>query len=351
MLRIPALLLIILLLAALPLAEARAAQPPSLQAQASEVFGLINGYRSANGIPTLSQNNILMQTAQGQSDYQASIQQVTHGGPGASRPIDRAYAAGYGGGQVIFISELITGGFNQSPEGALNWWQNSSEHNYYLLNGDYVELGIGVASDSEGRVYYTAVMGHVAGGTTYEPETEPESPAVEAQPVMIPVVRAEPRENGALVHIVRTGQALWTIAAVYDVPLETIYALNNLNVYSFIFPGDEIILKEPDPATPTPTPAPPTATPEPTRTATPDPEPLALANGSEGEAAASGSASTQTEPRQPAIDPEAENATTRLIIMLALGSILAVILASFFIQNKQPAEEAFPEDDPFAPLG
>ncbi|MDA1330313.1 MAG: LysM peptidoglycan-binding domain-containing protein [Chloroflexi bacterium] len=343
------LLLIIIALLPAKASVAYAAPHKEPRASAAEVFGLINNYRTSNGVPALSQNSILMQTAQGQSDYQASIGQVTHGGPGSSRPIDRAYAAGYGGGQVIFISELITGGSNQSPQGALTWWQNSSEHNYYLLNADYVELGIGVASDGNGRIYYTAVMGHIAGGTSYVPDkTDAGSPVV-AQPVTIPVIKATPRDNGALVHIVRQGQALWTISAVYEVPLETILALNNLTLNSFIFPGDEIILKEADPPTPTPEPA--TLTPRPTRTPVPTVTPLLLA--SQVHTASNGAGSSAGDPLPSQINasqyPESENASVRLIILLALASIIAVFLASFFIQRKAP-EEVQSEIDPFAPV-
>ena len=321
---------IFLLIAALLLSAvqpAKAAGEASVSQQASEVFALINNYRSANGLAALQSNAILYQTAQAQSDYQASIGQITHGGPGGNRPIDRAYAAGYGDGQIIFISELITGGTGQDPQEALNWWQNSTEHNFYLLHSDYVDLGIGVASDSSGRFYYTAVMGHIAGGTTYVPASEEEAAAVEAQPLIIPVTRDEPRENGAIVHIVRTGQALWNIAAVYEVDLETIYALNNLNANSFIFPGDEIILKQADPPTPTQPPASPTpeasATTAPTATrspaATATPESVALSSSEE-------SAPTEAH-------PEDANASVRLTIFIALGGIVAVIIATFFIRG------------------
>ena len=104
---LPALLLSVFLLT-LELHPATAAPQADHARQASEVFALINNYRAANGLPALQSNAILYQAAQAQSDYQASIGQITHGGPGGNRPIDRAYAAGYGDGQVVFISELIT---------------------------------------------------------------------------------------------------------------------------------------------------------------------------------------------------------------------------------------------------
>lgn len=337
------LLAIGILLAAHP-ASANNPQNPA------EVFALINDYRAANGLYALEQNSILMQTAQGQSDYQASISQITHGGPGGSRPRDRAYAAGYGGGAIVFISELVTGGGTDgSPQNALNWWQNSPEHNGYLLSSNYFDLGVGVANDADGRFYYTAVLGNIASGTTYVPEEG--APAVAApQPVMIPVIREEPRENGAIVHIVRQGQALWTIAAVYEVPLETILQLNNLTTYSFIFPGDEIIVAPEGSVTPV-------QEEEPSPTSGADPEPTEIATiASTPAPTEQGLAVSQTENQNPESNPpvfttsevENQNNTVKWIIGLALASILAVIAASFFIQRPKPTEQS--DNDPFAPL-
>jgi LysM repeat protein len=336
-------------LASILIALALLAFTPNPQSS-SEIFALINGYRASNGLYALEQDSILMQLAQGQSDYQASIQQITHGGPGGTRPRDRAYAAGYGGGAVVFISELVTGGGSDgSPQSALNWWQNSPEHNGYLLSSNYFELGVGVATDGDGRYYYTAVLGNIASGTTYVP---PENvPPVAPQPVMVPVVRAEPRDNGAIVHIVRQGQALWTIAAVYEVPLETILQLNNLTASSFIFPGDEIIVAPPgsvmpledeedeeptatqeavrDAVTPAPTTPAPTATPQ---------QVAAL--------------QAESGPPQPntisAAEASAQNNTVLWIVGAALVSILSIFIASFFIKKQPPP--APPDNDPFAPL-
>jgi uncharacterized protein YkwD len=297
-------------------------------AQAAEVFALINNYRAENGLSALQSHSILYQTAQAQSDYQASISQITHGGPTGNRPIERAYAAGYGDGQIIFISELITGGSQQGADGALTWWKNSSEHNFYLLHADYIHLGIGVANDASGRSYYTAVMGHIATGTTYTPSSIEEAAAVEAQPIIIPVVREEARSDGAIVHIVRTGQAMWNIAAVYEISLEMLYDLNNLNVNSFIFPGDEIIIQEATEITisadPTPSAASPTQ-----QIATPSLE-----------VRPSPTAGVQLAENQNFSDSSAENGAPntniQLVITTALAAIGLVVLATLFLGSSTP---------------
>jgi hypothetical protein len=73
-------------------------------------------------------------------------------------------------------------------------------------------------------------------------EEQPPIPAI----LTIPVEAAEPREDGSIIHVVRTGQALWNIAAVYDVSIEQILELNGLSQNSVIQPGQEILVRPPD---------------------------------------------------------------------------------------------------------
>src|SRR4030043_1255227 len=85
--------------------------PPG-SAKAGDAYSLIdavNNLRAANGLPAYQVNSILMAVAQGHSDYQAAIGQVTHTGAGGTRPRDRAAAAGYGGGANFFMSEKLHG--------------------------------------------------------------------------------------------------------------------------------------------------------------------------------------------------------------------------------------------------
>ena len=58
----------------------------------------------------------------------------------------------------------------------------------------------------------------------------------------MPVQKATPQPDGSIIHTVLTGQTLWTIAAVYEIKLEDVYELNGLNRFSFVFPGDEILV-------------------------------------------------------------------------------------------------------------
>lgn len=230
-----------------------------------DVIAAINGYRQQNGIAALTPNTILNSLAQGQSDYQASIKTVTHTGPGGTTPQERAAAAGYGGGNYFYLSEIIYGGYNQTVQNALSWWQNSSLHNSIMLNSKYTEVGAGVASNGE-WTYFTAVLGgptgdSSTGGESRDPgDTSSSENPQSTQPaqVIMPVQKATPQPDGSIIHTVLAGQTLWTIAAVYNIELQTLLDNNNLNQYSYVFPGDKIVIRPPGvyeslELTPTPT--------------------------------------------------------------------------------------------------
>jgi LysM repeat protein len=214
---------------------------------AAEIISSINAYRVQSGLPAYETNSKLMAAAQAQSDYQASIGSVTHTGPGGNRPRDRAYAVGYGDGNSVWISEIIYGGINATVGTAVGWWKTSTVHNNTMLSTQYRDIGAGVAT-AGGMVYYTAVTGYITGSAAPEGTAGSGSePQVQA-PLVIPVVPAEPQEDGSIVHIIRTGQSLWNIAAVYDVPLERILELNDLAENSMLQLGQEILVMTPSEA-------------------------------------------------------------------------------------------------------
>ncbi len=74
-------------------------------------------------------------------------------------------------------------------------------------------------------------------------------------------------------HVVKQGEALWSIAAAYDVTVDQIRSLNALQENAYIYVGDELIVRPGFTATPSPTatvtPRPPTRTPVPPQTAQP----------------------------------------------------------------------------------
>ncbi|RME05638.1 MAG: hypothetical protein D6803_08530 [Anaerolineae bacterium] len=276
----PFLILIPLVLFSLALTPPRAPQADDPYA----VVAAVNEFRATRGMGPLTIDAALMAAAQAHSDYMASIRQVTHYGPGGSRPVDRAMAYGFGGGAKVFISENIAGGYNLTIQEAIyNYWQDEL-HLYTMLNPNavYIGAGTGVAGD---YVYYTVDAGYYSGapaaGTTSGGGNNAAAPTVAAPPPnpnpVDPFIKSTPREDGALIHIVGYGQSLIGIVNTYGADLNEVLKLNNLTLDSVIYPGDEIIIRPSYTPTVTVTasPEPPTATPSITPTPKPQsPTPL-----------------------------------------------------------------------------
>ena len=112
-----------------------------------------------------------------------------------------------------------------------------------MIGSNYRDVGAG-AGERDGVQYYTLIAGYVAGGFSANSTlpaggiTLPGLTGV--QPVYATVT---PMPDGSIVHVVQTGQTLWTIAAVYRVPLEELLKQNNLTQYSFIHAGDRIVIQ------------------------------------------------------------------------------------------------------------
>ncbi|MCW5873429.1 MAG: LysM peptidoglycan-binding domain-containing protein [Anaerolineales bacterium] len=346
--------------ASLLLISAAPAFSPAPQGTPGEVVALINAYRAEFGLPPYEEHSLLSQLAQGQADYLASTSGATggdiHTGPGGTRPRDRAYAAGYGGGSTIFISEIAKYGMGETSQSAIGWWKQSPNHNPTMIASTYVHIGCGVATDGTTRYYFVCVTGYSVGGGSGTGSSGGSTPAsgqsqVPPVQIMIPVTKAEPQPDGSIVHILRTGQTLWTLAAVYDVPLQQILDLNAYAEWEVVHPGDEVIVAPPGSV---PTSAPtedPNATPSPTPTLTPSPQPTAtVLSAADTDATVQAAlAQAQEVVAQQAAAQNNSNGSVQLVVGVALISILSVVVASFFIQRPS-SEPDLDENDPFAPI-
>ena len=134
--------------------------------------------------------------------------------------------------------------------------------------------------------------------------------------------------DGTVKHIIAGGQSLWTIAAVYNIPLEEIRLLNELEPDAIMNLGDEIIIQPS--YTPTNTPigqASPTLPPRYTHT----PSPVG-ARGTAiqfSPATPSPTDKTATEPR---FRTSAKNPTIVILAVLISGGTLAAALV-FSVRN------------------
>jgi LysM repeat protein len=229
-------------------------ETPVVQAQAGsnqEILRLVNELRANYGLPPFIWDQRLASAAQNQANFMAENNVYSHSGYGGSTPQSRASAAGFPGR----ATENVVGGTSLTPGQGVVWWRNSPIHLNTLLAPHYSHVGIGTAQGFD-QNFYALVAGSPTGDNSPSvPQATDDNDELLAP--VAPVILAEPREDGSIVHVVDTGQSFWVIAARYEIPLEQLYLFNNLNEESLITPGDELIIRLADGQEPPPTPTPP----------------------------------------------------------------------------------------------
>ncbi len=217
-----------------------------IQAQgdsATTVINTINSLRAQRGLPALQSHPALMQIAQQHSQYQASIGDWTHISADGSRPRDRAIYAGFGDGAYVYLSENVAYGLNSSIMETINGPWNDPDHHHTMYNPSAKYIGAGVAYSGD-LVFYTVDTGYWVG----DPAPTPENPAISStpstsqEPTAVPVVVSTPLSDGTIRHIIAGGQSLWTIAAVYNITLEELREMNDLEPDAIMNLGDEILI-------------------------------------------------------------------------------------------------------------
>lgn len=115
----------------------------------------INAYRSANGRNPLVLDERLSRAAAMQSQAQAGRSWIGHSGAGGSTPKARAASAGF---RAKIASENVASG-QKSFSDVLGFWEQSSGHRANLLRPNVTAIGVAMAKNSNGRPYWTLVLG------------------------------------------------------------------------------------------------------------------------------------------------------------------------------------------------
>lgn len=265
--------------------------PETVHAQAGtafEVLAEINGFRSANGLSPLAENQYLNLAAQNHANWIAETGIGSHIGEDGSTAADRALAVGYGEGAQVWVTENWARGPELTASACVyDMWAPSTDHVDNMLTTWHNEFGAGVALDSDGFTVYVVVFAHSSGSSVPDqPTITPGGPTSTPAPIVMPVATAEPNPDGSVIHIVQPGQTLWAIVDAYEISMADLLAQNGLTEDSDIFPDQELLIvpasieieaesettATPETITPTPLPSP-TKTAEPQREATNAPTP------------------------------------------------------------------------------
>ncbi len=197
--------------------------PTSTPVTAQGIIDSFNALRRSHNMRGLIVDPILAGLAQQTADIMAINGMSGH--IGGVR--DRAIAAGYGAGDIPWLTENFAIG-PMSLEELMTAWSDA-DHMRGANNQWYAHCGVGI-SEYNGDVYYIFIAGYTSNriykpGATALPGQTLTAPISQ---VMFPVTRATPGADGRIVHLVRHGQTLWAIAIAYGTHILEIQRANNM---------------------------------------------------------------------------------------------------------------------------
>lgn len=119
-----------------------------------EVLQMVNAERVKNGLEVLHKNDVLTQLARLKSQDMIDKKYFDHESPtyGTSAEMLKSFGVKYQiVGENIAVGQL-------SAKEVMNDWMNSPPHKANILKEDYQDIGIGIARDSQGRLYWTQLF-------------------------------------------------------------------------------------------------------------------------------------------------------------------------------------------------
>ncbi|HPH96101.1 MAG TPA: LysM peptidoglycan-binding domain-containing protein [Anaerolineaceae bacterium] len=267
------LLLIALLLGGGLFSVSRVEAEAASEVTPQDLIDLINAMRVARGYPALIVDPILMGTAQQTADTMAIYNLTDHIG----NVKERARAAGFGAGDEPWVTEnWASGSPDIARELALQDIQMVWADDLHMLpvtNPNYTYVGAGVA-EYNGRVIYILHAGYTS-NKIYKAGATPlpgQTPGSNTSQIIYPVHTNTPQINGQIIHEVKQGQSMWSIAIAYNTTIKAIAALNGYaEGHTDVYVGQKLAIPNATPsatAAPEGTPLPDQAT---TAEATPTP--------------------------------------------------------------------------------
>lgn len=116
-----------------------------------KVVELVNAERSKNGLKPLTMNTELSKVATVKSQDMAKNNYFDHNSPTYGSPFDMMKKFGISyktAGENIAMGQT-------SPEQVMQGWMNSPGHRANILKASFTQIGVGVAKNSSGRLYWT----------------------------------------------------------------------------------------------------------------------------------------------------------------------------------------------------
>lgn len=120
----------------------------------NEVIRLVNVERAKAGLPQLTQNWQLSRVARYKSQDMIDKGYFAHNSPTYGSPFKMMESFGI---RYSAAGENIAMG-QQSPSQVMNAWMNSPGHRNNILSPSFTQIGVGLAKDKNGRMYWTQMF-------------------------------------------------------------------------------------------------------------------------------------------------------------------------------------------------
>ena len=219
---------------------------------AYDLINLINGMRSGNGLGALSVDSSLMACAQSTAETMAASHMTWHIGNVSAR----ASSFGYNNYNTCFATENFMAGSSSTTISQIAASWSDSTHMIPAQSSSYCHIGAGVATASDGMVYFVVQAAYPAGvaGCGFSKSTGNAGNSSVVPGIIKAVATATPDEDGNIFHQVEEGQTLWTISEAYKVSIEDIQAWNNMYNSTALSLGQKLYIPAKSETGRTPTP-------------------------------------------------------------------------------------------------
>jgi uncharacterized YkwD family protein/spore coat assembly protein SafA len=128
--------------------------PSDIRALETEVIRLVNVERARAGRPALVENSKLSNVARIKANDFIKSNYFSHNSPTYGSPFDMIRSFGI---TFTAAAENIAKGQGTAAE-AVNSWMNSSGHRANILNSTYNQIGVGVARDNRGNMFWVQMF-------------------------------------------------------------------------------------------------------------------------------------------------------------------------------------------------
>ena len=234
----------------------------------ADIINAVNNLRLTQGLNVLSVDPVLMQVAA----EQASALAASEGAIGHQRPCGMSL-----GQQLLLMGfplwgDLSMDGYRSenwvtasTTEEALSFWQSDAEHTNTMVSDFRSDIGAAVAVSDQIYIVLETALSTPSRKMQYDaydiltgiPVTQTLCAGFSSGAISnysIPVVVNTARPDGDVVHQVKYGQTLWTLADQYHVSVDDIKRLNGL-VDDTVLPGWKLLIQKgaTQPAPPTST--------------------------------------------------------------------------------------------------